>query len=173
MKDAIRLTNRTAIALRRSAQRLRAVYLAAAVVLTLALAALAVYWGLRWLPAVPLTLGAAALLDALIMLVSRSVYLTMLSQAICTEAAAREIRAGGAQRLRREQAISDLMSAKADLGRTAQPLAGGAAPFFEAEQEAPQEEPGAEAAPQIEQDAPARRRRRQPGLQIIRSQQAK
>ena len=173
MKDAIRLTNRTAIALRRSAQRLRAVYLAAAVVLTLALAALAVYWGLCWLPAVPLTLGAAALLDALIMLVSRSVYLTMLSQAICTEAAAREIRAGGAQRLRREQAISDLMSAKADLGRTVQPLAGGAAPFFEAEQEAPQEESGAEAAPQIAQDAPARRRRRQPGLQIIRSQQAK
>ena len=41
------------------------------------------------------------------------------------------------------------------------------------EQEAPQEESGSEAAPQIAQDAPARRRRRQPGLQIIRSQQAK
>ena len=46
-------------------------------------------------------------------------------------------------------------------------------PQQEPQQEAPQEESGAEAAPQIAQDAPARRRRRQPGLQIIRSQQAK
>ena len=53
MKEAIRLTNRTAIALRRSAQRVRAVHIALVVVMTAALAALAVYWGLRWLPLAP------------------------------------------------------------------------------------------------------------------------
>ena len=185
MKEAIRLTNRTAIALRRSAQRVRAVHIALVVVMTAALAALAVYWGLRWLPAVPLTLGAAALLDALLLVHSRRCYLMAVSQAICTEAAAQEIRAGGAQAQRREQAIADLMRAKAVEGE------GGSQPFFEADSETERED-----APEAEPDAPQnaaaqpagvnaqvprgdapvhRRRRRQPaaGLQIIRNQQAK
>ena len=42
MKDAIRLTNKTAIALRRSAQRLRAVHFVAAIILSLLLCALGV-----------------------------------------------------------------------------------------------------------------------------------
>ncbi|MGN0997479.1 MAG: hypothetical protein ACI4PG_11280 [Candidatus Ventricola sp.] len=188
MKDAIRLTNRTAIALRRSAQRMRAVHIAVVAVITAALAAAAVYWGLRWLPAVPLTLGAAALMDALLLVHARSSYLRMISQAICTEAAAREIRAGGAQAQRREQAIADLMRAKADLYSGKAPGAGGSEPFFEAahapELDAPEDELD-EPAPQPvradmdEQaprgDAPVHRRRRQPAasLQIIRNQQAK
>lgn len=191
MKEAIRLTNRTAIALRRSAQRVRAVHLATVGLITAALAALAVYWGLRWLPAVPLTLGAAALLDALLLVHSRRCYLMAVSQAICTEAAAQEIRAGGAQAQRREQAIADLMRAKADLCRGAAEGEGGSQPFFEADSGAEREDPP-EAEPDAPQNAAAqpagvnaqvprgdapvhRRRRRQPaaGLQIIRNQQAK
>ena len=184
MKEAIRLTNRTAIALRRSAQRVRAVHIALVAVITAALAVLAVYWGLRWLPAVPLTLGAAALLDALLLLYERSCYLTAISRAICTEAAAREIRAGGAQAQRREQAIADLMRAKADLCRGAAEGEGGSEPFFEADtgagcEDAPQSaaaQPAGANAQATRGDAPVhRRRRRQPvsGLQIIRNEQAK
>lgn len=191
MKEAIRLTNRTAIALRRSAQRVRAVHIALVAVITAALAVLAVYWGLRWLPAVPLTLGAAALLDALLLLYERSCYLTAISRAICTEAAAREIRAGGAQAQRREQAIADLMRAKADLCRGAAEGEGGSEPFFEADagaecEDAPEDEPDAPQSAAAQSagvnaqatrgDAPVhRRRRRQPvsGLQIIRNEQAK
>ena len=182
MKEAIRLTNRTAIALRRNAQRVRAAHIAAVVGMTVALAVLAVYWGLRWLPAVPLTLGAAALLDVLLLLQSRRSYLMAISQAICTEASAREIRAGCAQAQRREKAIADLMQVKADLCRGAADGEGGSEPFFEAEKD--EAEPGG-ASPRTARadmdaqapraDAPVHRRRRQPAasLQIIRSQQAK
>ena len=118
MKEAIRLTNKTAIALRRSAQRLRAMHFAAAVILSLALCALGVFLGFLWLPAVPITIAVIALMDCAIVVFSRSRYLSLLGQAICTEAAAREIRAGRSESRRREQAISDLMRAKADVQQT-------------------------------------------------------
>lgn len=150
MKEVIRLTNKTAVALRKSAQRVRTAYFAAAVILSLALGALGIFLGLMWLPAVPLCIAAAALLDCALMIASRSRYLSMIGQAICTEAAAREIRAGSSADRRREQALRDLMRVKED-------VQGRAAP--NAQQEA-------EEAP-----APGVHRRRRNTLQIIRSGQ--
>ncbi len=167
MKDAIRLTNKTAVALRRSAIRIRGANLFVVAAITAAAVILAVWWGLQWLPAVPLTLGAASLLDALLLIRGRGAYLSMISQAICTEAAAREIRAGSAQYIRREQALADLMSAKADLSRREPDAPGGASPFFEADGAATDDDSPAG------ENAPVRRRRRQNGLQIIRNQQMK
>lgn len=150
MKDTIRLTNKTAIDLHRSAQRVRRVYFGAGVCFSLLLCAWGVYTGLRWLPAVPISMAAAALLDAALAVLSRSRYLSLQGQAICTEAAAREIRAGRSERLRREQAINDLLRVKADVQM--RPCA--------------QEPDGAETAEKPE-SAPVRRRR-QGGLQLLK-----
>lgn len=184
-KDAIRLTNKTAIALRRSAQQVRRAHYAAIAVVSLAAAVMSVWWGLSWLPAVPLTLAVAAMIDAAILLRSRSAYLQMIGQAICTEAAAREIRAGSSESLRREKALSDLMAVKADVSKPAGKKAPGARPFFERnaddedkdlyDEDMPREEDDEDMAPApADSSLPApRRRRRQGGLQIIRNQQAK
>ena len=91
--NAIRLTNRTAIALRRQAKRTRNAYFVMGAVGTLLLLALAVYLGMMWLPAVPLLLALAVATDALLALSARRMYLQLIGQAICTEAAARRIRA--------------------------------------------------------------------------------
>lgn len=188
MKDAIRLTNKTAIALRRNAQRVRTAHYAVIALLSIAAAALSVWWGLKWLPAVPLTLALAAIADAAILLRSRSVYLQMIGQAICTEAAAREIRAGSTETLRREKALSDLMAVKADVSRPAAKKAPGAKPFFEKpaddeddsdlyDEGMPRDDEDEDAdmapAPSASSLPAPRRRRRQAGLQIIRNQQAK
>lgn len=169
MKEAIRLTNKTAIALRRSAQRLRAMHFAAAVILSLALCALGVFLGFLWLPAVPITIAVIALMDCAIVVFSRSRYLSLLGQAICTEAAAREIRAGRSESRRREQAISDLMRAKADVQQT-EP-----AQSRTEEQPRPEEtdEDAQETRAETDGAAAPHRRRRQSSLQLIRSEQAK
>lgn len=176
----IRLTNKTAIALRRSARQGNAAHFAFGVVLTLALAGLSVYWGMSWLPAVPLVIAGAVLLDALIWLHARSRYLLFTSRAICTEAAARDIRAGRSEQRRRERALNDLMSVKADAQRAetgGSGRAAGAQPFFEqkAEKEAEQEEAPQDANRENtpRQEEPARRRRRQARLQVLTSEQAK
>lgn len=166
MKEAIRLTNKTAAALRKSAQQVRTAYFAAGVVLSLLLIVLGVYWGFGWLPAVPLSVAAAVLLDWALIIRSRSRYMSLLGQAICTEAAAREIRAGRSESLRREQAIRDLMRAKADVmtPSAAKPSGG--------EQPAAREETEETAAGQSGTSKGHSRRRRQTGLQLIRSEQA-
>lgn len=156
MNEAIRLTNRTAIALRRSAQRVRMVYFVSGVILSLLLGAAGVLLGFLWLPAVPLMLLSAALLDGALAVLCRSRYLSLLGQAICTEAAAREIRAGRSESLRREQAISDLIRAKADV-QCASPAK-------------MQEETGETERVPEKPKAHARRRRQRP-LQLIRSEQ--
>ena len=66
-KDAIRLTNRTARALRESARRQRMIFRIAAVVLTLVLAVASVLLGIRSLFAVPAGVLLAVLLDALLL----------------------------------------------------------------------------------------------------------
>ena len=63
--NAIRLTNRTAIALRRQAKRTRNAYFVMGAVGTLLLLALAVYLGMMWLPAVPLLLAGVGLCGVL------------------------------------------------------------------------------------------------------------
>lgn len=88
---AIRLTNKTAVALRENAKKTRNAYFIVGTAGTLALLGAAVYFGMQWLPAVPLLLAAAVAMDALLALGARRAYL-QLTAAICTEAAARQIR---------------------------------------------------------------------------------
>ena len=117
---AIRLTNKTAIALRESARTARRAGVVVGVVLTAGLAAASVWCGMRWLPAVPLLIGAAVAIDALIALYVRQTYLLLTGQAICTEAAARGIRGEADAKQRREQALSDLMAMQKDVRKAAE-----------------------------------------------------
>ena len=112
--NAIRLTNRTAVALRRQAKRTRNAYFVMGAVCTLLLLALAVYLGMMWLPAVPLLLALAVATDALLALSARRMYLQLIGQAICTEAAARRIRAEKSEKQRRRQAVDDLVAMQRD-----------------------------------------------------------
>ena len=116
---AIRLTNKTAIALRESARTARRAGVVVGAVLTAGLAAASVWCGMRWLPAVPLLIGAAVAIDALIALYVRQTYLLLTGQAICTEAAARGIRGEADAKQRREQALSDLMAMQKDVEKAA------------------------------------------------------
>lgn len=131
MKKPIRLTNKTAIALRRSAQQTRTAHNAAAVLLSIAMAVAAVQLGVRWLPAVPIMVAVCVLLDCAIVIHGRSVYLMLIGQAICTEAAARDIRQESREKKRKERAVSDLMAAKADISKAAEQGAKDVQPFFE------------------------------------------
>ena len=184
MREAIRLTNKTAIAIRKSAQRLRTAYFAAAVILSVALGALGVYLGFRQLWAVPAMIAVIALMDCALMIASRSRYLAMLGQAICTEAAAREIREGKSEKKRRAQAQQDLMRMKADMQQELDQEPG-AQPFFEKKDDDEDDEdllPGKPKMREIreeremrekqEADAP-HRRRRQHTLALIRGETAK
>ena len=111
----IRLTNRTAIGLRKSAQRVRSIWLIAMGIVTMACTVLAVYLGFSWLPAVPLTLMGGGLMVTLMMIVSRSQYLLLISQAICTEAASRQMEENYSEQKRRERAIEQLAAMRADV----------------------------------------------------------
>lgn len=117
---AIRLTNRTAIALRENAKKTRNACFAAGAIGTLALLALAVYWGMTWLPAVPLLLAAAVAMDALLALTARRLYVQLVGQAICTEAAARQMREEKSEMQRRRQAVDDLVAMQRDARRQTQ-----------------------------------------------------
>ena len=97
--NAIRLTNRTAIALRRQAKRTRNAYFVMGAVGTLLLLVLAVAT------------------DALLVLNARRMYLQLIGQAICTEAAARRIRAEKSEKQRRRQAVDDLVAMQRDAQR--------------------------------------------------------
>lgn len=112
---AIRLTNKTAIALRESARTVRRTSVVVGAAVTVAFAVAAVWCGMRWLPAVPLLIGAAVAIDALIALHARRTYLLLTGQAICTEAAARGIRGEADARQRRKQALSDLAEIQKDV----------------------------------------------------------
>ena len=173
MKEAIRLTNKTAIALRKNAKKVRTVYFAAEIIISVALGAAGIVLGFLWLPAVPLMIALIALIDCALMTASRSRYLSLLGQAICTEAAAREIAAHGSENKRREQNQKDLMRMKADLQMTMDKKAG-VQPFFEEKSEEQEEDDDLlpEAMKAIKADEPRRRRRQKP-LTIIRSEQAK
>ena len=185
MKQPIRLTNKTAIALRKNAQKMRMAYYAAAVLLSMAMAAAAVYLGILWLPAVPLMVILCVLLDCVIVMRARSQYLLLIGQAICTEAAAREIRADSREQKRKERAVSDFLEAKEDVKKPVQKKMQEAKPFFEkgmndrndeaalmgktvalAAVHAHESDDGKEA------DAP-RRRRQQKSLQLLKNDRAK
>ena len=186
MNKPIRLTNKTAIALRKSAQKVRTMHNAAAVLLSVAMAAFAVYFGIKWLPAVPLTVVVCVLLDCAIVTRGRSEYLLLIGQAICTEAAAREIRQEGREKKRKERAVSDLMEAKADIQKDvrkpAERKVPEAQPFFEKGMSEALNQAMLEGktvvlpashtkgnAADVRNDG-TRRRRQQKSLQIIRNQ---
>lgn len=183
MNEPIRLTNKTAIALRRNAKKVRTAYRIAACVLSVVLAVAAVYLGVSNLIFVPLIAAAIVLLDCAILLQARSRYLLLIGQAICTEAAAQEISAGSSEKTRRERAINDLMSVKADVQRAESGLDGqllpGVKPFFEAEE--PDDEEDDDLLPvrknkgktldmPQEHAAPRRRRRPESSLQLIKNE---
>lgn len=184
MNERIRLTNKTAIALRRNAGKVRTAYRIAACVLSVILAAAAFLIGLRYLIAVPLMAVLIVLMDCAIMMHSRTVYLSLIGQAICTEAAAQEIRAGSSEKTRRERAISDLMGVQADVQRAEKGMedmrAPGAHPFFEEEKEDNEEEDddlipvrrkqGSALDMPQEHAAPRRRRRPESSLQLIKNE---
>lgn len=174
MKEAIRLTNKTAIALRKNAQSVRRAYFIAAVILSVVLGAVGVVLGFYRLWAVPAMIAVIALIDCALMTASRSRYLSLLGQAICTEAAAREMNAEKSGIQRREQMLGDLMRIKADMQQSMD-MEPGTQPFFEEKDEEEQEEDEdmlPEAKKPKEEEAP-RRRRRQGKLELIRSEQAK
>lgn len=114
-KDAIRLTNKTARALREQAKQQRNALYVLATVVSVALCALAVVIGMAHLIAVPLFVLTAIALDAMIILLARGRYLSLTGQAICTEAAARQMRGESAEEQRVKTAARDLERIKADL----------------------------------------------------------
>lgn len=178
MNEPIRLTNKTAIALRRNAKKVRAAYRIAACVLSAVLAVAAVYLGLRHLIAVPLMAVMIVLMDCAIILHARSRYLSLIGQAICTEAAAQEIRAGSSEKTRRERALSDLMGVKADLKRAENGAESrrvpDVQPFFERGEEQEDEEEDEDLLPAraVPEAHEAHRRRRRPegSLQLIKNE---
>lgn len=172
---AIRLTNKTALALRRCAKQERTMAFCAAAILTVVMAVAAVVLGLRWLVAVPLMTAAAVLMDAAIFLRARSRYLSLTAQAICAEASARQLRTQKKEQDRRERALRDLSGVKEDV-RRAQKEANGReedAPEPEREEKEASSQAeragGKDAAPQES----VRRRRRQAALTVLRSEDAK
>ncbi len=169
----IRLTNKTAIALRRAARQERTAALCTAAVLSLALAVVAVLLGIRWLPAVPLVTAAAVLLDALIFVRSRARYLSRCAQAICAEAAARELRAQKREKARREQAERDLSAALRDAApREDKPEE--TAPEVSAAAQLPGDDVPLAPSSASAEEAPApRRRRRQAALTVLRGEDAR
>lgn len=173
MKEAIRLTNKTAIALRKNAKKVRKAYFAAEIIVSVLLCAAGVILGFLWLPAVPLMIALAALIDCALITASRSRYLLLVGQAICTEAAARELGAASSEQKRREQNQKDLMRMKADI-ETQMEKKPGVQPFFEEKTDREPEDEDMQPEPVKAQEMQtARRRRRQNPLTIIRSEQAK
>ena len=161
---AIRLTNKTAVALRENAKKTRNVLFGFGVVGTLALLALAVYWGMRWLPAVPLLIAAAVAMDALLALTARRMYLQLVGQAICTEAAARQMRGEKNEKERRRQAVDDLVAMQRDAQRRAEPAS---EDLFADALGQTRRVPAVKPAPKPPETTGGHRRRRQAGFTVI------
>ena len=130
-----------------------------------ALVALAVYFGMRWLPAVPLLIAAAVALDALLALTAQRLYVQLVGQAICTEAAARQMREEKNEKARRRQAVDDLVAMQQDAQRQAEPAS--PALFADALGQT-RRMPAVKSAPAPkEPQAGGHRRRRQAGFTVI------
>ena len=171
-KDAIRLTNRTARALREQAKQQRTALYVLATVVAVALCAAAVILGIGRLIAVPVCVLIAMALDALIILLARGRYLSLTGQAICVEAAARQMRGESAEAQRMQTAARDLMRIKADLSADEEEEEEeededmrSPAPAKRTPQPAPV--PRTEAADATREVKPVARRRRQARLQVL------
>ena len=168
-KDAIRLTNRTARALREQAKQQRTALYVLATVVAVALCAAAVILGIGRLIAVPVCVLIAMALDTLIILLARGRYLSLTGQAICVEAAARQMRGESAEAQRMQTAARDLMRIKADLSADEEEEEDedmrSPAPAKRTPQPAPV--PRTEAADATREVKPVARRRRQARLQVL------
>ena len=185
--EAIRLTNKTARALREQAKQQRLALYVAASVITVVLALFAMVMGMQRLVYVPVTMLVIILLDALIILLARGRYLSLTGQAICTEAAARQMRGESAEEFRVKTARRDLEKIKADLAASFEedeededfslPLPSRkmaekpAVTIHESVQ--PQEEEAPTPDNTLVMEPVAQRRRRQARLQVLSSEQAK
>ena len=170
--ESIRLTNQTARSLRASAKRVQFHLHMTAVVLSLLLAALAVYLGMRRILYVPVLLLAIIALDVLLVKLVR--FLQLSGLAICTEAAVRIMRGERAEQQRILQAERNLNEIHRDLQSHAAPrrdededddLYGGTP------QTAAYVGAVSDAVP--EPSAPPRRRRRQARLQVLQGEDAR
>lgn len=114
-KNPIRLTNKTAKNLRRQAIVQKRVLYAAAVILSIALLGAGAWFGLQHIVVLPLMMLLAIGMDLLLVLFARGRYLSLVGQAICTEAAARQMKRQSAEDARVETARLDLERIKQDL----------------------------------------------------------
>ena len=117
--DAIRLTNKTAKSLREQARQQQTALFILATVLSVILCAAAVVVGMAHLIAVPVFVLITIAIDTLILISARSRYLSLTGQAICTEAAARQLRGESAEMKRVKTAQRDLQRIKEDLSLNA------------------------------------------------------
>lgn len=166
-KDAIRLTNRTARALREQAKQQRTALYVLATVISVALCAAAVILGIGRLIAVPVCVLIAMALDALIILLARGRYLSLTGQAICVEAAARQMRGESAEAQRMQTAARDLMRIKADLSADEEEDEDMRSPAPAKRTPQPAPIPRMEAADATREVKPIARRRRQARLQVL------
>ena len=113
----IRLSSRTAVALRKSAGKTRLVCLAFGVVMTAGLFALAVFLGLRWLPAVPIVVAFTAFLDVVLYVHAERVTLSLTSLALSAEQASRALREGAKEELRKKTREEDEAEIRKDMER--------------------------------------------------------
>ena len=165
----IRLTNKTAVALRKSALRVRRAYIAFGVCATLSMAAAAVWFGAHWLPAVPVFVALAVLLDVALSIRAERVFLEMTAQAVCAEQAIRALRAGDREensrqrqrRMDRETGLAMAMEVSGNLQRKKNPVGA---------QESPSSENAPEPRSAAQGDEPEkthRQRRRRTELTIM------
>ena len=166
-KDAIRLTNRTARALREQAKQQRTALYVLATVVAVALCAAAVILGIGRLIAVPVCVLIAMALDTLILLLARGRYLSLTGQAICVEAAARQMRGESAEAQRMQTAARDLMRIKADLSADEEEDEDMRSPAPAKRTPQPAPIPRMEAADATREVKPVARRRRQARLQVL------
>lgn len=166
-KDAIRLTNRTARALREQAKQQRTALYVLATVVAVALCAAAVIIGIGRLIAVPICVLIAMALDTLIILLARGRYLSLTGQAICVEAAARQMRGESAEAQRMQTAARDLMRIKADLSADEEEDEDMRSPAPAKRTPQPAPIPRTEAADATREVKPVARRRRQARLQVL------
>lgn len=176
--ESIRLTNQTARALRASAKKAQFQLHMTALVLSLLLAALAVYLGMRRIIYVPVLLMVIIALDVVLVKRARSRFLQLSGLAICTEAAVRIMRGERAEQQRILQAERNLNEIHRDLQSHAAPrrdededddLYGGTPQTAAYVGAMPDAVP--DVAP--EPSAPPRRRRRQARLQVLQGEDAR
>ncbi|MCR4707378.1 MAG: hypothetical protein K5746_05455 [Clostridiales bacterium] len=111
----IRLTSRTAVSLRRSAGKVRVACLSAGIITTAGLFALAVFAGLRWLPAVPLIVAFTAFFDVILYVHAERVMLSLDSLSLSAEQASRALKKEAGENARKKMREEDEEEIRRDL----------------------------------------------------------